>query len=55
MTFPITPLDLALLTPDQREHFEERAGIAEFDGGLSRQEAEMLAYREAKKLTVPSG
>lgn len=40
------------LTPPEREHFEERAAIMEFDGGLSREEAErealaaVLATRE---------
>ena len=47
---PITPQDVALLTLDQRERFEERAGIAEYDGGLSRRDAELLAYREVKGL-----
>lgn len=44
--FPISP------TPDRcyahtecdKEAFEERAAIMEFDGGLSREEAERLAY-----------
>jgi hypothetical protein len=29
---------------DWRAHFEERAGIAEFDGGLPRAKAETVAY-----------
>lgn len=29
-----------------REHFEERAGIREFDGGLSRRDAERAAMEE---------
>lgn len=32
--------------PFDRESFEERAAIAEFDGGLSRDEAEALAWQE---------
>jgi hypothetical protein len=32
--------------PIDREAFEERAGIAEFDGGLSREDAEALAWQE---------
>ena len=32
---------------DWRAFFDERAGIAEFDGGQSRQEAEALAYETA--------
>lgn len=35
-----------LLTEDEKECFEERAAIMEFDGGMSREEAE----REAVKL-----
>jgi hypothetical protein len=31
---------------DLRMRFEERAGIAQFDGGLDRMEAERLAYKE---------
>ena len=34
---------LVRLDPDLRYQFEERAGIMEFDGGLSRDEAEALA------------
>jgi hypothetical protein len=33
------------LTEGEREVFEERAGILEFDGGLSREEAEAMATR----------
>lgn len=36
------------LFDEQREHFEERAAIAEFDGGLSRTEAELLAWDEVR-------
>lgn len=32
--------------PFDREAWEERAAIAEFDGGLSRKEAEALAWKE---------
>jgi hypothetical protein len=31
------------LTPEQREHFEERAAIIEFDAGVPREEAERRA------------
>lgn len=31
------------MTENEREAFEERAGICEFDGGLSRREAEREA------------
>lgn len=43
------PEILALLrdaAPFDPESWEERAGIAEFDGALSREEAEALAWRE---------
>ena len=36
-------LQLALLTFDQRELFEERSGVREFDDGLPRTQAELLA------------
>lgn len=39
------------LDDDQKEAFEERAAIMEFDGGLSREDAE----REAKKLIISVG
>lgn len=35
---------------DYQQYFEERAAIAEFDGGLSRKEAEILAAAEKRKL-----
>jgi len=35
------------LSPDDAERFAERAGIAEYDGGLPRAEAEQLAAQEA--------
>lgn len=34
------------MTQDQRERFEERAAIYEFDGGLPRAEAERQAWKE---------
>lgn len=34
------------MTRDEREIFEERAAIAEFDGGLPRAKAEALARQE---------
>jgi len=36
----------AIREPFDREAWEERAAIAEFDGGLSRKEAEALAWKE---------
>ncbi len=35
-----------MMTEDQREHFNERAAIMEFDGGLPRLEAEKLALQD---------
>ena len=35
---------------DYREFYEERAGIAEFDGGLTRADAEAQARRETVRL-----
>jgi hypothetical protein len=37
---------------NDRELFEERAAIMEFDGGLPREEAERLARLEAEKREV---
>lgn len=37
---------LAGLTPDQREAFEERAAILEYDAGLPRRTAERRALAE---------
>lgn len=33
-----------MLDKDTRESFEERSAIMEYDGGMSRPEAEMAAY-----------
>jgi hypothetical protein len=37
-----------------REHFEERAAIYEYDAGLPRHEAERLAYQEIAKWQTQS-
>jgi hypothetical protein len=48
----VTPLDpelarqVALLDADQREWFEERCAIREYDGGLPRAQAEHLAWSD---------
>ena len=34
---------------DLREEFEHRAAVAEYDGGLTRPEAERLAFRELRR------
>ena len=40
---PVSASDVAKLSPEQREHYEERAAIMEYDGGLTRAEAERRA------------
>ena len=39
---------LATLDAHTRELFEERAGIREYDGGLTRREAELAAYHDVQ-------
>ena len=38
----------AILSEEEREFYEERAAIAEFDGGLSRTDAERQAMQEVR-------
>ena len=38
------------LTPAEREYFEERAGIREFDGGFRRETAERLALNDVLRI-----
>lgn len=42
------------MTPDEREHYDERAAIAEYDGHLSRADAETQAMKavEAKRKDI---
>ena len=42
-------LGRAILEPFDREAWEERAAICEFDGGLPHEEAETVAWREDHK------
>lgn len=35
---------------EEQEHFDERAGILEFDGGMKRPQAEYQAFLEILKL-----
>lgn len=37
------PCDVRAWTPSERELFEERAGVMEFDGGMPQAEAELFA------------
>ena len=45
------------MTPDQKEAFEERAAILEFDAGMTRQEAERVARQMLRpdRLFAPGG
>lgn len=45
----LTPLDIDNLPVDWRIEFEERAAILEYDGGLTREDAETQAYDEIQK------
>jgi hypothetical protein len=49
----IPPPQLDTPTDDAEWLFEERAAIAEFDGGLTRYEAELIARREAEERDHP--
>jgi len=44
-----TLIDLDNLPMDWREEFEERAAILEYDGGLSREQADRQALQEIGK------
>src|SRR5262245_52198916 len=46
---------LSDLTEDEQERFEERAGIAEHEGRLSRLDAERLAWEELQAARAPKG
>lgn len=48
---PIVIEMLSALDEGQREFYEERAGILEYDAGLDRPHAEMLALLEVIRLT----
>ena len=37
------------MTPDEREHFEERAAIREYDGCQTRAEAESGAHADLRR------
>jgi hypothetical protein len=41
------------MTSDERDRFEERAAIAEYDGGLTREQAEALARAEVRREVAP--
>ena len=48
---PILSEMLSTLDEGQREFYEERAGVLEYDAGLDRQFAEMLALLEVIRRT----
>jgi hypothetical protein len=39
------------LSDDELEYFQERAAIYQYDGGLSKKEAEKLAYTQSTRKT----
>ena len=46
---------IAALPDDERVSVEERAAIIEYDGNLTRLQAEMLAWREHKRAAIKLG
>lgn len=46
ITPPVEAVKYDLLEDDEKYFFDERAGIYEYMGGLSRDEAERLAYKD---------
>jgi hypothetical protein len=38
------------MTEDERDYYEERAGIREFDAGYTRDEAEKLALQDIENM-----
>ena len=48
-TDPAAKLFVLKLTPEQREYFEERSAIYEFEGGLIRTAAEQKAIKAVLK------
>jgi len=48
-----TTAGLSQLTPAEREAYEERAAIIEYDGGLTRAMAERLAMRQITDAQKP--
>ena len=37
------------MTEDEKEFFEERSAIFEYEAGYTRQQAEILAYKEVQR------
>lgn len=46
---PVAKQFVLLLSPEQREYFEERAAIYEFEGGYSRSASELKAIEAVIK------
>lgn len=40
------------MNEDQREHFNERAAIMQYDGGMTREDAENVAMQEVVKRKI---
>ena len=51
VTRPLSPED-RLMMQDTRYAAEERAGIMEYDGGLSREDAEAYAFQTVRESVV---
>ncbi len=45
---PALAMRVARLDADQREFFEERAGVREYEGGLPRRQAEWAAWGDTR-------
>ncbi len=41
-----------MMTEDQREHFNERAAIMQYDGGMTREDAEKAAMQEVVRSKI---
>ena len=40
------------MTDDEKEHYEERAAIMQYDGGMTREEAEKAAMQEVVRRKI---
>ena len=50
MLFKRTAVDeIRLMTKEEREHYEERAALLEYDAGMTREAAEALALEQILK------
>ena len=51
---PGTAVLVSRMTTKQKEQFEERAGIFEYDGGLDRDKAEYYAALDVLNIKLPT-